>query len=151
MPTSYRVFYAGAPHTRLEIRAASAKEAAMAFFARQPCRNSIIVNSGLLREETFRWSDFADAVPELNAATLPLHPPAASPYDPAKDPAVIVYRIIAIAIGVAILAGGVWLIADGTQPIAGAFLLVPGIIQLLFGSLASSGTLRRVIARRWIR
>lgn len=148
MRKSYRVVYAGIPSSQRVLSASSTRDAAMAFFASRPLQNSVIVHSGLLKEEVFGWQDFASDVPELRNAQLPFESEKLPPYDPARDPIVRLFRAGIIVAGFVLLAIAVMAAASGVFPgIAVVFLVLAGIMTLLVGRLRGARTLRRFISR----
>lgn len=148
MRKSYRVVYAGIPSSQRVLAASSPRDAAMTFFASRPLQNSVIVHSGLLKEEVFSWQDFANDVPELRGVQLPFESEKLPPYDPARDPIVRPFRAGILVAGFVLLAIAVMAAASGVFPgIAVVFLAVSGIVALLVGTLTSAKTLRRFIAR----
>jgi hypothetical protein len=143
----YRVYYAGFPqHARL-VAATSAREAAMSFFARTPLRNSVIVESGILREEVFSWRDFSADVPELVSAKLPMARPRYPRESARRDPIVHLYRLLWFVFGLTMIVAAVFFIADDENRIAGFFIIPPGIVAIIVALRARSRTLRRMLTR----
>jgi hypothetical protein len=145
---SYRVVYAGIPSSECTVSAGSPRDAAIAFFAKRPLQNSVIVRTGILREEVFGWHDFAKEIPELQDARLPLGSEKLPPYDPARDPIVRLFRAGIIFTGIVMLMVAALAFVSGNLPgVAVVFLALSGIVTLLAGTLASARTLRRCLTR----
>lgn len=52
----------------------------MAFISDRPLRNTVIVSTGVLSEEIYRWSDFTSEIPELRSVELSLETEKLPPY-----------------------------------------------------------------------
>lgn len=148
MKRTYKVAYAGMPASSRLVAAGSPREAAMAFFATKPLQNSVIVSTGLLREEVFRWSDFTREVPELRSAELPNETERLPHYDPSRDPIIRLFRAV-IVLASFFLLTATWLLSDSDEVpgVALVLLALSGIVTLLVAALASARTLRRYISR----
>lgn len=68
----YKVSYAGLPSSETKISAASPKLAALTFFSRGPCRNSIIVSTGWLTEKSFSCEEMIKDIEGVNIEDIPL-------------------------------------------------------------------------------
>lgn len=140
----YKVAYAGVPSSARKITAGSPREAALAFFATKPLRNSVIVSTGLLGEEVFSWSDFTCEIPELRSAELPVETERLPSYDPRRDPMIRLFRGTILLAGFSQLAGA-WIMSarEDLPAVALVLLIISGGVTLSIGALASARTLRR--------
>jgi hypothetical protein len=120
----------------------------MAFFATKPLQNSVIVSTGILSEEVFRWSDFTLEVPELRSTELPIEAERFPRYDPRRDPIIRLFRAVIVLAGFFLLTV-TWLASDSDElpGVALVLLTLSGIVTLSVGALASARTLRRYISR----
>ena len=120
----------------------------MEFFSKNPLRNAVMVSTGILSEEVYRWSDFANEVPELRNVELPLEVEKLPPYDPSRDPIIRLFRGAIVFTGFLQIVAA-WILFDDDEMPAVALVILgmSGVVTLAVGALASSHTLRRFFTR----